>query len=299
MPNPFLEFSLSVVESPLNDTIWTESDTAGHIEMETLVTRPMGTASMSTDSVAVPTSNTLASIQTDLEYLAFSIDSTTLSRWREGEVANNGFLVNQENPSELIGFHSRNGYKLYPYLALAFFDTASTGGGDTTDTYYYKPDEDISIYSSNRENPVYYDGALHLNHSNGIQAHIELDTDFRIDTTSIVLGGRMILYTKQSIIADQVDIKILHRLQSLGDGDSTALYSTVTYTKGSDSLSISIFDYLLKLAVDNYDNYGLDLVVRPYNHDFDHLVFWGSEAEDALKPRVEIDYGNLYKEVTW
>lgn len=306
LSNQSLEFSLSVVESPVNDTIWTESDTAGHVEMGSLITTPIGTASMNTDTVAVPTSSTVADLRTGLEYLAFSVDTTTLSSWREGEIANNGFLVQQENPSELIGFHSRNGYALYPYLAITFSDTSSTGAEDTTVTYYYLSSEDISIYD--RENPVYYDGALHLDHSNGIRAHIELDTDL-IDTTSIVLGARLVLYAnldESTIIADQVDIQIFRRAQLLGDGDSTVVFplvpggsSIVTYNEGADSLSFNLYYYLLGLVTGSYGNHGLDLVVLPRNHDFDHLVFWGSEAEDALKPRLELDYGSFYKEMTW
>ncbi len=303
LPNPDLEFSVSIVESPANDTIWTESDTAGHVESVSLVATRMGTAYLSTDSVAVPTSGTATNIRTDLEYLAFSVDSTTLSSWREGEVANNGFLIQQENPSELIGFHSRNGDELYPCLAVTFLDTSSTGAEDTTVTHYYRSDEDLSIYPSHRENPVYYDGALHLDHSNGIRAHIELDTN-NIDTTSFILGARLILHvnlSESSIVADQVNIEILRRKQSLNTVDSTEfkLLNTVTYTRGTDSLSFSIYDYLLELAVGAYSNYGLDLVVLPHNHDFDHLVFWGSEAGDALKPRLEVDYGSFYKEMAW
>lgn len=298
--DPEVSFALYAIDEP--DTIWTEADTAGHTIMNSLVTEQTGTASMSTAPIIIPSGDTTIS-RTDLEYLEFEVDSTTLSEWREGEVANNGFLIRWEDQGALVGFHSRESNDPSPYLILTFADTTSTGE-DTTRTLYRRPTADLSIYSSKPDNSVYADGSLHLDHSNGIRSHINFGPNFDPDTTSNITGARLTLYLNDEvevspIVADQVDIQVLRRARPLAQGDSTkVLISRAIYQGASISLSLNLGEFLSGVAIGAYMNYGLDLVVIPNNHDIDHLVFWGTSAPDSLKrPRLEIISSYLYEEV--
>ena len=302
LPDSSLVFNLSTIGSATNDTIWTESDTAGHIRIDLLETTWMSTALMSMDSIATPSGDSII-IRTDLEYLAFQVDSTILSDWCEGEVANNGFLIQQGSLSDLVGFHSSESNGISPFLALTIKDTTSTGG----DTTYYKwSTADLSIYTWPNPNfdPTDSDSSLHLDHSSGVRSHIHFGSDFDLDTTGIITGARLTLYLNDEvevspIVADQVDIQVRRRARPLAQGDSTeVLISRVIYQGASNSLSLNLGFFLSGVATGAYMNYGLDLVVIPNNHDFDHLVFWGSSAPDSLKrPRLEIIYSSLYKEV--
>jgi len=298
LPDPSLAFNLFTIDS--QDTIWAESDTAGHTEMVSLVTELEGTACMSTDSITIPSGDT-TDTRTDLEFLAFEVDSTILSAWRREEVANNGFLIRHENQGTLVGFYSGENIDLSPYLALTIADTTSTGA-DTTITLYYPPTGDLSIYPSNADISELSDGSLHLDHSSGVRSHVDFAPYFDPDTTRIVAGARLVLYVNHDvplIVADQVDLKVLRRLQPLAEGDSTeVLINILTCSKESDRLVLNLGSFVTGLAVGTVENYGLDLLVIPYNHDFDHLVFWGSSAPDSLKrPRLEVTYSRPYEEV--
>lgn len=296
-PDSSMVFNLFTIDS--QDTIWAESDTAGHTEMESLVTGLKGTAYMSTDSITIPSGDTTI-IRTDLEYLEFEVDSTILSDWREGKVANNGFLIQQGSLSDLVGFHSSESNGISPFLALTITDTTSTEG----DTTYYKwSTADLSIYPWPNPDfdPTDSDRLLHLDHSSGLRSHIYFSDP---DTTGIIAGARLILYENHDvdvppIVADSVDIRILRRAIPLAEGDSTeVLISSVIYQKGSDSLVLKLGRFLSSVTAGAYKNFGLDLAVIPKHHDFDHLVFWGSSAIDSLKkPRLEVIYSRPYVEV--
>jgi|GEM_PF-5380253 len=298
--DPEVSFALYTIDEP--DTIWTETDTAGHTIMNSLKTTLESTASMSTAIITLPSGDTTIT-RTDLEYLEFEVDSTTLSEWREGEVANNGFLIQREDQGALIGFHSREGNGPSAFLSLTFADTASADG----DTAYYKwSTADLSIYTWPNPNfdPIDSDSSLHLDHSNGVRSHINFGPNFDPDTTSSITGARLTLYLNDEvevspIVADQVDIQVLRRARPLAQGDSTELLiSRAIYQGASNSLSLDLGEFLSGVAIGVYMNYGLDLVVIPNNHDFDHLVFWGASAPDSLKrPRLEIIYSSLYKDV--
>ena len=303
LPDSSLAFNLFTIDS--QDTIWTESDTAGHVKLDLLETETTlaleGTAYLSTAPITLPGEDTTTS-RTDLEYLAFEVDSTILSAWRREEVANNGFLIRQESQGTLVGFYSGENIGLSPYLALTITDTTSTGG-DTT--IYYPPTGDLSIYPPNPDNSIDSDGSLHLDHSSGIRSHLDFAPYFDPDTTRIVTGARLVLYVNHDvpdvppIVADQVDLQVRRRAQPLAEGDSTrVLIEKLTYSNGSDSLILPLGLFLSGVVSKAFKNYGLDLVVIPNNHDFDHLVFWGASAPDNLKkPRLEIIYSSLYKEV--
>ncbi len=298
---PEVSFALYTIDEP--DTTWAESDTAGHTIMDSLVTGLKGTACMSRDSIAIPSGDSTI-IRTDLEYLEFEVNSTTLSEWREGQVANNGFLIRQEDQGALVGFHSGESNGISPFLALTITDTASTEG----DTTYYKwSTADLSIYPSPNLDfdPTDSDSLLHLDYSSGLRSHIyfsDPDTYFSDpDTTGIIAGARLVLHVNRDvdvppIVADSVDIQVLRRAKPLAEGDSTeVLISSVIYQKGSDNLVLKLGGFLSGVTAGAYKNYGLDLVVKPNNHDFDHLVFWGACASDSLKrPRLEVIYGLPY-----
>ena len=296
-PEPEADFTLYVVETPggESDTIWAESDTgltlADFLDTTSHATVPM-TAATATVFVGGVDSDSV------LEHLAFPIDTLLLRQWAEGSKANNGFLLRRENQGTLVGFHSGDVYDLSPYLALTIADTTSTGA-DTTITQYYPPTGDLSIYPPNPDNSI-YDGSLHLDHSSGVRSHVDFGN---IDTTWIIAGARLILHANQGhsafqMITDQVDLVVLRRAQPFTEGDSAIAYDELEYLAGSDSLSLSLGLFLSGVVSKAFENYGLDLLVIPYNHDFDHLVFWGSSAPDSLKwPRLQVTYSRLYKEV--
>ncbi len=301
--DPEVSFALYTIDEP--DTIWTEADTAGHTEMESLVTEPKGTAYMSTVRITIPSGDTTLS-RTDLEYLEFEVDSTTLSEWREGEVANNGFLIRQGSLSDMVGFHSSESNGISPFLALTITDPTSTEG----DTTYYKwSTADLSVYPWPNPNfgSTDSDSLLHLDYSSGLRSHIYFSDP---DTTGIIAGARLVLHVNHDvspIVADQMDIQVLRRAEPIEEGDSTVAVFGAKYIKGVDSLivigsydlqEIQLRDILTGYARRTITNYGLDLVVIPNNHDFDHLVFWGTCASDSLKrPRLDVIYGSPYARV--
>ncbi len=294
-PEHEADFTLYVVETPggESDTIWAESDTgltlADFLDTTSHATVPM---------IAATATVFVGGVDSDsvLEHLAFPIDTLLLRQWAEGSKANNGFLLRRENPGTLVGFHSSDIYDLSyshdlsPYLVLTFTNT--------TDAKYSWPAGDLSIYDASQ--PDNFEGLLHLNHSSGVRSHIDFPNP---DTTSIITGGRLTLYLNDEvevspIVADQVDIQVLRRARPLAQGDSTeVLISRVIYQGASNSLVLKLGGFLSGVATGAYKNYGLDLVVIPNNHDFDHLVFWGSSAPDGLKPCLDVVYGSPYTEV--
>ena len=294
--SPDLEtrFDLYVIDEP--DTIWAESDTG-----LTLKDFPNLTFHADSSMAVNPATVIIGGVASDsvLEHLAFPVNTDTLRQWALGHAANNGFLIRQEGQGRLIGFHSGESYDLSPYLALTFADTTSTGA-DTTITLYYPPTGDLSIYPPNPDNSIYSDGSLHLDHSSGIRSHLDFAPYYDPDTTRIFAGARLVLYTDESsfpLLADSMDIQVLRRVRPLAEGDSTeVLINKLTCSKESDRLVLNLESFVTGLVV-GIKNYGLDLLVIPYNHDFDHLVFCGSSAPDSLKPRLEVTYSRLYKEV--
>ena len=285
-------FDLYVIDEP--DTAWAESDTGLTLtDFPNLVFH--ADSSMIIDTVAVLVGDTV------LEHLAFPVDTLLLRQWAGGSMANNGFLIRQESGGALVGFYSWESYDLSPYLALTIADTTSTGA-DTTIIYYDPPTEDLSIYPSLPDNSIYSDSLLHLDYSSGVRSHVDFAPYFDPDTTSIIAGARLVLHVNHGasqILADRVDLQVLRRAKPLAQGDSTeVLISSVIYQKGSDNLVLKLGGFLSSVIAGVYENFGLDLVVIPSNHDFDHLVFWGASAPDSLKrPRLEIIYSSLYKEV--
>ncbi len=284
-PEHEADFTLYVVETPggESDTIWAESDTG----------RTLTDFQNTTFHAAVPMLEDTATVfvggvasDSVLEHLEFPIDTLLLRRWAEGSKANNGFLLRRENPGTLVGFHSSDSYDLSPYLVLTFTNT--------TDAIYYLPTGDLSIYDAAQ--PDNFKGLLHLDHSSGVRSHLDFDPD----TTSIIAGARLVLYVNHDvppIIADRMEFQVRRRELPLAEEDSTVALFNMTYTKEDDSLVLNLGSFVTYLAAEAVENHGLDLVVIPHNHDFDHLVFWGSSAPDSLKPRLDVVYGFPYAEV--
>ncbi|MQY64440.1 MAG: hypothetical protein GH143_09115 [Calditrichaeota bacterium] len=282
-------FALHTIDTP--DSIWTEYDTGLTLE-HFPDTTGVSTAFMDTNAMpAFDEGDTL--ISTNREHLCFQLDRQVFQDWSLDDKA--GFLITLPVGMDLFTFYSR-GDAWHPYLELELSDT----------TVYRPPTADLSIYTWPNPNfdPTDSDSSLHLDHSSGVRSHIDFGPNFAPDTTSIITGARLTLYLNDEvevspIVADQVDVQVLRRARPLAQGDSTeVLISRVIYQGASNSLSLNLGFFLSGVATGAYMNYGLDLVVIPNNHDFDHLVFWGSSALDSLKrPRLEIIYSSLYKEV--
>jgi len=289
-PELGVNFDLYVIDEP--DTIWAESETG-----LTLENFPNLTLHADSSMAVNPATVIIGGVASDsvLEHLAFPVNTDTLRQWALGHASNNGFLIRQENQGTLVGFYSGENIDLSPYLALTIADTTSTGA-DTTITQYYPPTGDLSIYPPNPDNSISSDSSLHLDHSSGVRSHIDFGN---IDMTWIIAGARLILHANTNasrILADQVDLQILRRTDSLAEGNSTVLLDR-SYPAGSDSLNIKLSEFLAGVVSGSFENYGLDLVVIPNNHDFDHLAFWGSDADSELRPRLEVTYSRLYQEV--
>ncbi|UCH61850.1 MAG: hypothetical protein JSU77_08545 [Fidelibacterota bacterium] len=278
-------FTLHTIDDP--DSIWSEYDTGltlDHFPNTTSVS----TAFMDTSPTpAFDEGDTL--VYTDREHLRFQLDRQVFQEWSMDEKA--GFLITLPVEMDLFGFHAR-GDVWPPYLELVLSDT----------TVYRRSTADLTICTWPNPNfdPTDYDSLLHLDHSSGIRSHIDFPNP---DTTSIITGARLTLYLNDEvevspIVADHVDIQVLRRALPLVQGDSTELLiSRVVYQGTSDSLVLELRGFLSGVATGVFMNYGLDLVVIPNNHDFDRLVFWGSNAPDPLRPRLDVIYSFPYGEV--
>lgn len=280
-------FALHTIDAP--DSIWTEYDTGLTLE-HFPDTTGVSTAFMDTNAMpAFDEGDTLVS--TNREHLCFQLDRQVLQDWSLDDKA--GFIITLPVGIDLFTFYAR-GDAWHPYLELELSDT----------TVYRPPTADLSIYTWPNPNfdPTDSDGLLHLDHSSGVRSHINFGPNFDPDTTCIVAGARLVLHVDESssrLLAGQMDLQVLRRLQPLAEGDSTeVLINILTCPKESDRLVLNhLGSFVTGLAVGTVKDYGLDLVVIPNNHDFDHLVFWGSTAPDPLKrPRLEITYCRPYAE---
>ncbi len=288
-------FALHTIDAP--DSIWTESDTGLTLE-HFPDTTGVSMAFMKTNAVpAFDEGDTL--VYTNREHLRFQLDRQVFQDWSSDNKA--GFLITLPVGVGLFTFYARS-EAWSPYLELELSDT----------TVYRHPTADLSIYPW--PNPDFgstdSDSLLHLDHSSGLRSHVDLGPDFQIDTTRIIAGARLVLHVNHDvspIVADQMDIQVLRRAEPIDEGDSTVAVFGAKYIKGVDSLivigsydlqEIQLRDILIDYASRTITNYGLDLVVIPKHHDFDHLVFWGASASDSLKrPRLDVVYGFPYAEV--
>lgn len=295
-------FSLASINE--SDTAWTESDIGLTLLDFPNVTHYADTF-MVIDTVAVSI-DFIQDVASDsvLEHLVFPVDTALLGQWAREEKANNGYLIRQENQAPLIGLYSRGSASFSPYLKLAIRDTTSAGT-DTTIFEYDRPIQDLSIYpTSELPDHILQDGLLHLDHSNGLRSQIRFSPDFKPDTTSMVAGAHLVLHVNKEadtfdFLADQMEIQVLRRAKPITPvpaEDSLVVLDMVSY-KGSesDSLILNLGDFMTDLTVDDeFESYGLELVVVPRHHDFDHLTFWGPGAPPELRPRLEIVYTRAY-----
>jgi hypothetical protein len=295
------QFSLSIIES--DTTIWSEIDTG--LTVEDMTEEPVyGTATMQI-SPATTFPNGIAT-EGDVEHVAFELDSLLLRQWTTGALANNGVLVRREDAGELVGFHARGNVEYSPYIALGLQDTSASNNPDTSIVQYHRPTEDLSIYPTLTDiagmaaNDI-EDGMIHLDHSNGLIGHLDFSDFFEPETTSMVAGAQLVLYTNETerpLLANAVEILVARHAESLVEGDSSIiLLDDILYTTGDDSLVLSLGGYLTGIVAGSIHNYGLRISVLPRRHDFDHLVLWGSQAPEGLKPRLEVTYATPFHEV--
>ena len=282
--DPAVSFDFYIVEA--QDTAWTEADTG--LTIDDFAQRTFfATAQLSEDSVYVYGADSVDIAYP--EHLEIPIDTLLLRQWSTGLLANNGFLVLVNGGDQLVSFHSRNAV-LSPYLALDLHETTSAGD-DTIVTEFHLVSADMSIYPVPVQDLP--SDPIQLNHSKGLGGLID---SLAIAPSRPIAGGRLILHTHADsppLAADQMNINLLWRTDSADEGDIMA--STV-FQDGSDSLVMNLGAVLLDY-VNDLDFYGLELIVNPQYHDFDQLSFWGSEAADSLRPRLEIIYSVPYGQV--
>lgn len=229
-----------------------------------------------------------------VEFLEFPIDSLSAE----------GFVIRMASTSHLATFHSRHDIGK-PYLLVDFPpDTTETDTVEATQQYFY-PTADLSLYPSTEEYvPTLPTGLISLNRSEGLSYHISVsDLPFISAGEPISLvTGRLVFYVDRTSMGQtwaDVSLLVYERPNYFSESDSTeplVLLQNV-YKKGADSLVIPLGSGLLSKYVNDPIDGGLDFVVAPQNHDFDHLYFWGADAPDSLlRPRLEIIYNNPYGE---
>lgn len=290
LPKPAVLFTLSVIKAA--ETLWTEVDTGLTIatDFPDEVLTPRGDSTMVQDSVQVFTGVTVDSMAKQYrEHLVLRVNPQVLSDWRTEGLTNNGFLIQVSGEEELVGFHSREALSA-PYLAIAFHDTTSTGA-DTVKTRYLRMQADMSVYHTPVQDLP--SDQIQLNHSKGLGGFID-SLDF--DPLHPIVGGRLILHTHADAIllaADQMQIDLFRRTDP---SEEAVRMASAVFQDGSDSLIMNLGAVWLGY-VNGGDFYGLELVVDPQYYDFDQLSFWGPEAADSLRPRLEIIYSVPYGQV--
>jgi hypothetical protein len=299
-PVPSSQFSLAIIES--DTTIWSEIDTGLTVDDMTDV-RPYGTATLQVSPATTFPNGTAT--EGNVEHVAFELDSLLLRQWATGVLPNNGFLIRREDAGELVGFYARGNLEFSPYIALGLHDTSTSKEPDTSIVRYHRPTEDLSIYPTLTDiagmaaNDI-DDGMIHLDHSNGLIGHLDFSDFFEPETTSMVAGAQLVLHaneTERPLLAYAVEILVARHAESLVEGDSSIiLLDDVLYTAGDDSLVLSLGGYLAGVVAGSIHNYGLRISVLPRRHDFDHLVLWGSQAPEGLKPRLEVTYATPFHE---
>ncbi len=282
------------------DSAWSESDTSVVPGVFPELGR-QSNATLLEDRVTVFVSG----LATDsvMAHLAFPVDTLILRSWAAGEQANNGYLIRRLGAGGLSAFHSRGNASLSPYLALTFADTTSEGA-DTV--IYRRPTADMSIYPGGDgfAPPVpplpQNDGSLVLNHSLGLRTFLDFSPTFVADTVRAVVGARLILKPRPEasrLTAGQVALAVLRRAESAELGDSSvSLSGSFSYVAGADSAVLNLVSLLSAIITGTVENFGLEIGVIPRYNDFDHLIFWGPDADPALRPRLEILYSRPYVE---
>ena len=294
------QFELLTVDEP--DTAWSESDTSV-VPGDFPVLAQGSNAALLEDTVTV----FVGGLATDsvMAHLAFPVDTLILRNWATGEQANNGYLIRSLEADGLSAFHARGNASLSPYLALAFADTTSEGA-DTVSYQYRRPTADMSIYPGGEGSapPVpplpQDDGSLVLNHSLGLRTFLDFSPTFVANTVSAVVGARLILKRRREasrLTAGQVALAVLRRAESAELGDSSvSLSGSFSYVAGADSAVLNLVSLLSAIITGTVENFGLEIGVLPRYNDFDHLTFWGPDADPALRPRLEILYSQPYVE---
>lgn len=293
LPELGVQFELLTVDEP--DTAWSESDTSV-VPGDFPGLTQQSNAALREDMVTVFEGG----LATDsvMAHLAFPVDTLLLRSWAAGEQANNGYLIRRPEAGGLSAFHSRGNASLSPYLALAFADTTSEGA-DTVSYQYRRPTADMSIYPPVPPLPQ-DDGSLVLNHSLGLRTFLDFSPTFEADTVSAVVGARLILKPRPEasrLTAGQVALAVLRRAESAEVGDSSvSLSGSFSYVAGADSAVLNLVSLLSAIITGTVENFGLEIGVIPRYNDFDHLTFWGPDADPALRPRLEILYSRPYVE---
>jgi hypothetical protein len=294
LPEPGASFALYSIEE--DSLIWSESDTGG-----TLADFPninsYSTGSLKVDTVVISSGGVLS--DSTAEHLMLPLDTLLLRDWANGTRANNGFLLKRDDQGGLIGFHSRSNTELSPYLAFSYHDT-TVDGRDTVKSLYYLPNADLSVYPAVHTALVPSEDLILLDHSTGLRGHLDFDPFIEIDTTSMVAGARLVIHVDMetsSLLAGQIDLRVIHRLEPLDVGDSAAvLIDRVAYSPESDSIILNIGVFLAALAAGSVENFGLDLLVVPRNHDFDRLAIFRSNVADHAGPRLDIIYTKPFQD---
>ncbi len=258
----------------------------------TNITNYISSAEIQASSVQVYGEGDSLSEET-VEFLEFSIDS----------LSTEGYIIEMASISHQATFYSRHDIRK-PYLMVDYPpDTTDTDTVDATQEYYY-PTADLSLYPSTEEyRPTLPTGLVSLNHSEGLRYHISVsDLPFIRDEEPIsIVTGRLILYVDQAATGQtRADMSLVVYERpgyfSVSDSIVALILLNNVYTKGADSLIIPLGAGLLNKYVNDPIDGGLDFVVVPQNHDFDHLYFWGAKAPDSLRPRLEIIVNNPYGE---
>ncbi|MEE9162056.1 MAG: hypothetical protein V3U35_03705, partial [Candidatus Neomarinimicrobiota bacterium] len=295
-PGPGTSFDLHAVDAP--DTAWAESDTALTLaDFPQLTFQAM--ASPGEDTVVVRIGSVV--MDTLLQQISFPVDTLLLRQWAAAVTPNNGFLIREGSGAGLISCYSWENFAFSPYLALTLADTTSEGA-DTAVVLYRFSAGDLSIYpSAMPPSPVIEplppgDRSIQLNHSYGLRSFLDLEPDFAPDSAKVVAGARLILRVRPDasrVRAAQVVLQLSRRVTADAEG-ATAPLLDFAYSAGSDSAILNLTGFMGPLSIGSQQNHGLELAVIPRANDFDHLTFWGPDADEGLRPRVEIIYAQPY-----
>lgn len=299
-PEPFAGFRLRAIVEP--DTAWAEADTG-----LTLADFPQLTyrsqASLVVDTVTVFVGG--AATDTIWEHLSFPVDTMLFRSWVTAEKANNGFLMRSLDEEGLTAFYSRGSATFPPYLELTLADTTAEGK-DTVVVHYRFPRHDLSIYSWELSPapailPLPFDDlSIQLNHSYGLRTILDFSPFFTPDSTQVLAGARLILKPRQEfsgVAASRIVLQLLARLAPASEIDSSKeVIGSFAYSAASDSTVLNMGNFLTPLITGSAQDLGLELAVIPQSNDFDQVTFWGPDAPEELRPRLEIIYTQPYAE---
>lgn len=238
------------------------------------------------DAATVLGRQTVAAVDSDTVVVA--LDTTLVTGWTDGSFPNNGVLVDFSDAGFVKTFLSRHTTGGNPELRLRF------RRGDTTVDSTYNPTADAFLARRAAELPA---KLLFVGNGIGDRAAIRFDLP-DIPAAATVNRARLRLETvlDESVLTpDPIILAAFPLAAPLEPAQPVVFDSTFT----APQFFLSESDTVIRLDVTNLVQawvnetipaHGLTVRSLVTNRDITRVAFYSRQSEEALRPRIEVDY---------